>query len=58
MHIDDSDIKIDGAISRKSPYGLAYEPTFAGVLSFMRRSYSKNPKAPIWSSAACRSILP
>jgi agmatinase len=41
---DDSTIKIDGAISRKSPYGLAYEPTFAGVLSFMRRSYSKNLK--------------
>jgi agmatinase len=39
---DDSEIKIDGAIARKSPYGLALEPTFAGVLSFMRRNYSKN----------------
>lgn len=40
--VHDADIKIDGAISRKSPYGLALEPTFAGVLSFMRRNYSKN----------------
>lgn len=39
---DDSEIKIDGAIARKSPYGLALEPTFAGVLSFMRRNYSKD----------------
>ena len=40
--IDDSDIQIDGAIARKSPYGLLREPTFAGVLSFMRRNYSKD----------------
>ena len=41
--IDDSDIQIDGAIARNSPYGLLREPTFAGVLSFMRRNYSKDP---------------
>lgn len=40
----DAAIKIDGAIYRKSPYGLALEPTFAGVMSFMRRNYSKNLK--------------
>ncbi|MBP6366512.1 MAG: agmatinase [Nitrosomonas sp.] len=40
--IDDSDIQIDGAIARNSPYGLLREPTFAGVLSFMRRNYSKD----------------
>ena len=40
--IDDSDIQIDGAIARESPYGLLREPTFAGVLSFMRRNYSKD----------------
>lgn len=40
--INDSHIKIDGAISRGSPYGMLREPTFAGVLSFMRRNYSKD----------------
>jgi agmatinase len=40
--IDDSDIQIDGAIARNSPYGLLRDPTFAGVLSFMRRNYSKD----------------
>lgn len=35
-------INIDGAIVRKSPYGMLREPTFAGVLSFMRRNYSKD----------------
>jgi len=39
---NDDDIKIDGAIARKSPYGMLREPTFAGVLSFMRRNYSKD----------------
>lgn len=41
-HQDDSEIKIDGAFMRKAPYGLAMEPTYAGVLSFMRRNYTKN----------------
>ncbi|MCE7913334.1 MAG: agmatinase [Nitrosomonas sp. PRO4] len=35
-------INIDGAIVRNSPYGMLREPTFAGVLSFMRRKYSKD----------------
>ncbi len=40
--MNDSHIQIDGAISRESPYGMIREPTYAGVLSFMRRKYSKD----------------
>ncbi|MBP6563114.1 MAG: agmatinase [Neisseriaceae bacterium] len=32
----------DGAISRSSLYGSSIENTYAGVLSFMRRNYSKD----------------
>lgn len=32
----------DHAINRKSLYGTTSEPTYAGVLSFMRRKYSKD----------------
>lgn len=38
----DEEIKIDGAIACESPYGMRREPTFAGILSFLRRNYSKN----------------
>lgn len=40
--MNDSQIKIDSAIARESPYGMLREPTFSGVLSFMRRNYSKD----------------
>jgi agmatinase len=35
---------IDHAITAKNPYSAATDPTYAGVLSFMRRPYSKNVK--------------
>ena len=35
---------IDNAITSKDPRAAASDPTFAGVLSFMRRPYSKNVK--------------
>ncbi len=31
----------DGAIRRESPYGSSKENTYAGVVSFMRRLYTK-----------------
>lgn len=40
--MDDDHIQIDAAIARKNPYGMLHEPTFSGVLSFMRRNYSKD----------------
>ncbi|MFC4161703.1 agmatinase [Chitinimonas lacunae] len=33
----------DGAIRRQSLYGSSIENTYAGVLSFMRRTYSRDP---------------
>ncbi|MBI2380105.1 MAG: agmatinase [Gammaproteobacteria bacterium] len=36
------DIKGDGAIRRQSLYGSSIENTYAGVLSFMRRKYSRD----------------
>lgn len=38
----DEAIKIDGAIASESLYGMRREPTYAGVLSFLRRNYSKD----------------
>ncbi len=38
----DNQIKIDGAIVRKTPYGMLREPTFSGMLSFMRCRFSKD----------------
>lgn len=38
----DADIRGDGAIRRQSLYGSNTENTYAGVLSFMRRSYSRD----------------
>lgn len=42
MVSDDNHTKIDRAIAQKSPYGMLDEPTFSGVLSFMRRNYTKD----------------
>ena len=39
---DDNHTKIDRAIAQKSLYGMLDEPTFSGVLSFMRRNYTKD----------------
>jgi agmatinase len=33
--------RIDQAITRQSPYGTHAEPTYSGVLSFLRRKYTK-----------------
>lgn len=33
---------IDGAIARKTPYGMLREPTFSGMLSFMRCNFRKD----------------
>ncbi|PRC94569.1 agmatinase [Solimicrobium silvestre] len=38
----DSTIKGDGAIRRTSVYGSSIENTYAGVLSFMRRNYTRD----------------
>ncbi|MCC6915751.1 agmatinase [Nitrosomonas sp.] len=38
----DSQIRIDGAIARKTPYGMLREPTFSGMLSFMRCNFRKD----------------
>jgi agmatinase len=35
-------LKGDGAIRRQSPYGSSRENTYAGVMSFMRRMYTKD----------------
>lgn len=42
MSDENSQIKIDGAIARKTPYGMLREPTFSGMLSFMRSSFRKD----------------
>ena len=39
---EDSDLRGDGAIRRTEPYGSTIEQTYAGVLSFLRRNYSRN----------------
>ncbi|KXK47350.1 MAG: agmatinase, partial [Nitrosomonas europaea] len=39
---DDDQIRIDGAIARKTPYGMLREPTFSGMLSFMRCNFRKD----------------
>jgi agmatinase len=40
--IGDDNIKGDGAIRRVSKYGSSLENTYAGVLSFMRRKYTRD----------------
>ena len=40
--MSDDQIKGDGAIRRQSLYGSSIENTYAGVLSFMRRNYTRN----------------
>lgn len=37
-----SDLRGDGAIRRHEPYGSTIEQTYAGVLSFLRRNYTRN----------------
>ena len=41
MSGDNSD-RIDGAITRKTSYGMLREPTFSGMLSFMRCNFRKD----------------
>ena len=40
--MSDDQIRGDGAIRRQSLYGSSIENTYAGVLSFMRRNYTRN----------------
>ena len=42
MALEDAKNEIDSAITRKGYRGLSYELTFAGVTSFLRRTYSKD----------------
>ncbi|CAF4793645.1 unnamed protein product, partial [Rotaria magnacalcarata] len=39
---EDSNLRGDGAIRRTAPYGSTIEQTYAGVLSFLRRNYTRN----------------
>lgn len=39
---DNSDLRGDGAIRRSEPRGSTIEQTYAGVLSFLRRNYTRN----------------
>jgi len=39
---ENSDLCGDGAIRRTNPYGSTIEQTYAGVLSFLRRNYTRN----------------
>ncbi len=39
---ENSELRGDGAIRRTSPYGSTIEQTYAGVLSFLRRNYTRN----------------
>ena len=41
---ENSELRGDGAIRRTTPYGSTIEQTYAGVLSFLRRSYTRNLK--------------
>lgn len=40
--MSDDDRIIDGAIAHKTPYGMLREPTFSGMLSFMRCNFRKD----------------
>lgn len=42
MPDENNQIKVDGAIARKTPYGMLREPTFSGMLSFMRCHFRKD----------------
>lgn len=39
---ENSDLRGDGAIRRSALYGSTVEQTYAGVLSFLRRNYTRN----------------
>lgn len=41
---ENSELRGDGAIRRTSPYGSTIEQTYAGVLSFLRRNYTRDLK--------------
>ncbi|CAF0943781.1 unnamed protein product [Adineta steineri] len=41
---ENSDLRGDGAIRRTEPYGSTVEQTYSGVLSFLRRNYTRNLK--------------
>jgi agmatinase len=42
MALKDSAFDVDNAITRDGHRGMSYENAFGGILSFMRRSYTKN----------------
>ena len=42
MALKDSAFDVDNAITRKGKRGMSYENAFGGILSFMRRNYTKD----------------
>ncbi|PKP79389.1 MAG: agmatinase, partial [Alphaproteobacteria bacterium HGW-Alphaproteobacteria-2] len=42
MAMTDADKEVDTALTRKGYKGLAYENTFGGATSFLRRTYTKD----------------
>ena len=42
MALKDSAYDVDNAITREGRRGMSYENAFGGILSFMRRNYSKD----------------
>ncbi|MBZ0130956.1 MAG: agmatinase [Rhodobacteraceae bacterium] len=42
MALEDAKTEVDGAFTRAGLKGLAFEATYAGALSFLRRSYTKD----------------
>jgi agmatinase len=42
MALKDAESDVDNAITREGKRGMSYENAFGGILSFMRRNYTKN----------------
>ena len=42
MALEDAANEVDTAITRQSQKGLSYEATFGGVISFLRRTLTKD----------------
>ena len=42
MAMKDEAINVDNAVTREGHRGMSFENTFGGILSFMRRSYTKD----------------
>ena len=42
MALKDSAFNVDSAITREGHRGMSFENAFGGILSFMRRTYTKD----------------